>query len=83
MRNTDIQDRMDWLNGMIQESEATLAHKCNRRAEISKKPESAIKRKIIARYKTEIMQLTDEINNYKTELWGLQEMEVPNAQYVW
>ena len=40
---------------------------------------TAMKQRFIARIKTEIHQLTDEINNHKTELWGLQELNLPGV----
>lgn len=40
---------------------------------------TAAKQRFIARIKTEIHQLTQEVNNLKTELWGLQELNLPRA----
>ena len=53
----------------------------NRRREISNRPAAnkEAQRIFIARLKTEIHQLTEELNNYKTELWGLQELNLPEA----
>lgn len=63
------------------EKEADLARKINRCRELSAKetPNTAMKQRFIARIKTEIHQLTEEVNNLKTELWGLQELNLPGA----
>lgn len=73
--------RIAELTAQITEKEADLAHKVNRRLELSAKAtaNTAAKQRFIARIKTEIHQLTDEINNHKTELWGLQELNLPGA----
>lgn len=63
------------------EKEADLARKINRCRELSAKAtaNTAAKQRFIARIKTEIHQLTEEVNNLKTELWGLQELNLPGA----
>lgn len=83
MNAHDVPHRIAELSDLIAIKEEELAHKINRRIQISEKPNSSLKQKIITRYKTEIMQLTDELNNLKTELWGLQEMNLSDAPCVW
>ena len=83
MNAQQIPHRIAELTNLIGIKEEELAHKINRRIQISEKPNSTLKKKIITRYKTEIMQLTDELNNLKTELWGLQEMNLSDTPCVW
>lgn len=85
MTANEVETRIADLTKLIAIKQAELDHRCNRRVEISAKPNSPIKQKIIARYRTEIKQMTDELNNLKTELWGLQEVNLPAepAEYVW
>lgn len=79
MNANEVAPRIAELTALIEEKEADLAHKMNRCQELSAKetPNTAMKQRFIARIKTEIHQLTDEINNHKTELWGLQELNLP------
>ena len=67
--------------GYIAEKEWDLAYKVNRVREINARPTTnkQLKSRIVSRYKTEIKQLTDELNNLKIELWGLQELNLPEA----
>ena len=77
----EVAPRIAELTAQITEKEADLALKINRCRELSAKTTAniAAKQRFIARIKTEIHQLTDEINNHKTELWGLQELNLPGA----
>ena len=77
----EVKPRIEELQALIEEKEAELAHKVNRRREISNRPAAnkEAQRIFIARLKTEIHQLTEELNNYKTELWGLQELNLPGV----
>ena len=81
MNAFEVAPQIEKLTALIEEKEADLAHKVNRCRELSAKetPNTAMKQRFIARLKTEIHQLTDEINNHKTELWGLQELNLPGA----
>jgi predicted RNase H-like nuclease (RuvC/YqgF family) len=81
MNANEVATQIEKLNALIEEKEADLAHKVNRCRELSAKetPNTAMKQRFIARIKTEIHQLTDEINNHKTELWGLQELNLPGV----
>lgn len=79
MTAEEVKNRIADLIEEIAIKEAELAHRCNLRVEISAKPNSPIKQKIITRYRTEIKQMTDELNNLKTELWGLQEVNLPES----
>lgn len=85
MRNTDIEYRMQQLSDEIAIKEAELAHRANRNKEIAAWPtqNKSAQRQFLARLKTEIMQMTEELNAKKTELWGLQEMEISNTSSVW
>ena len=77
----EVKPRIEELQELIEVKEAELAHKVNRRREISNRPAAnkEAQRSFIARLKTEMHQLTKELNNYKTELWGLQELNLPEA----
>lgn len=77
----EVAPRIAELTAQITEKEADLAHKVNRRLELSAKAtaNTAAKQRFIARLKTEIHHDTDEINNLKTKLWGLQELNLPGA----
>ena len=79
MTTNEVAPRIEELKAEIEEKEADLARKVNRRREIGAKQTASIaaKQRFIARIKTEIHQLTEEINNLKTELWGLQELDLP------
>lgn len=81
MNAFEVAPQIEKLNALIEEKEADLAHNVNRCRELSAKetPNTAMKQRFIARIKTEIHQLTDEINNHKTELWGLQELNLPGV----
>ena len=81
MNANEVAPRIAELTALIEEKEADLAHKVNRRREIGAKQTAniAAKQQFCARLKTEIHQLTEEINNLKTELWGLQELNLPGA----
>lgn len=61
--------------------ESVLSHLINRRREIDAydAPNKAYKRKLLERYRSDIMFNTDVISNKKNELWGLQELELPRA----
>lgn len=85
MTAIDIPARIVELDAMIEEKEADLARKVNRRKEIGAKQTSniAAKQQFCARLKTEIHQLTEEINNLKTELWGLREIQISDTADVW
>lgn len=84
----EVAPRIAELTALIEEreavlakKEAVLARKINRCRELSAKAtaNTAAKQRFIARIKTEIHHDTDEINNLKTELWGLQELNLPGA----
>lgn len=77
MTTRDIPSRIEELKAEIEEKEAELARKVNRRREISAKKTANLvaKQKFCARLKTETVQITQELTNLKTELWGLQEMQ--------
>ena len=77
----EVKPRIEELQVLIGEKDAELTRKVNRRREISNRPAAnkEAQRIFIARLKTEIHQLTEELNNYKTELWGLQELNLPEA----
>ena len=79
MNYNEVQARIAELAALIEEKETDLAHKVNRCRELSARRTGAIekKRKFVSRIKVEIKDLTDEISNYKTELWGLQELNLP------
>ena len=81
MNANEVAPRIAELTALIEEKEADLAHKVNRRMELKAKAtaNTAAKQRFIARIKTEIHQLTEEVNNLKTELWGLQELNLPGA----
>lgn len=81
MNANEVALRIAELTTLIEEKEADLAHKVNRRMELKAKAtaNTAAKQRFIARIKTEIHQLTQEVNNLKTELWGLQELNLPRA----
>ena len=77
----EVAPRIAELPAQIAEKEADLARKVNRCRELSAKAtaNTAAKQRFIARIKTEIHQLTEEVNNLNTELWGLQELNLPGA----
>jgi hypothetical protein len=77
----EVKPRIEELQALIEVKEAELAQKANRRREISSRPTAnkEAQRSFIARLKTEMIQLTEELNNYKTELWGLQELNLPES----
>ncbi|MBQ8508081.1 MAG: hypothetical protein IJ466_11710 [Clostridia bacterium] len=84
----EVAPRIAELTALIEKKEAALAkkeavlvRKINRCRELSAKATAniAAKQRFIARIKTEIHHDTDEINNLKTELWGLQELNLPGA----
>lgn len=78
MNANEVAPRIAELTALIEEKENDLAYKANRMRSISSRPgNNQAKRSFIARYRTEIKQLTDEINNLRTELWGLQELDLP------
>lgn len=79
MNANEVAPRIAELTALIEEKEADLSHKVNRRREIGAKQTANIsaKQQFCARLKTEIHQLTEEINNLKTELWGMQELNLP------
>lgn len=81
MTTREIPPRIEELKALIEEKEAELSHKANRRKEIGAKQTAniAAKQRFCARLKTEIHQLTEEISNLKTELWGLQELNLPGV----
>lgn len=77
----EVKPRINELQALIADKEAELAHKVNRCREIGNRPtgNKEAQRSFISRLKTEVHQLTEELNNYKTELWGLQELNLPEA----
>ena len=77
----EVKPRIEELQALIEEKEAELARKVNRRREISNRPAAnkEAQRSFITRLKTEMILLTEELNNYKMELWGLQELNLPEA----
>lgn len=81
MTEFEVAPRIAELTAQIAEKEADLARKVNLRMELKAKAtaNTAAKQRFIARIKTEIHQLTEEVNNLKTELWGLQELNLPGA----
>lgn len=81
MNANEVAPRIAELTAQIAEKEADLARKVNRRRELGAKQTANIpaKQRFCSRLKLEIKQLTDEINNLKTELWGLQELNLPGA----
>lgn len=79
MNTPDIATQIEDLQKQIIEKQTEINRKCARRIEISRKPDSPAKRRIIARYKTEIMHLTYKINNLNANLWGLQEANMPES----
>ena len=81
MNASEVAPRIAELAALIEEKEADLARKVNRRRELAAKKTANIpaKQRFCARLKTEIHQLTEEINNHKTELWGLQELNLPGV----
>lgn len=85
MRKTYEQDRIEQLQSMIEVKEAELAHCANRHKEIAAWPTRNIiaQRRFLARLKTEMHQLANELNAMKTELWGLQELEASRLSPVW
>jgi len=81
MNANEVAPRIAELTALIDEKEADLARKVNRRRELAAKKTANIsaKQRFCSRLKTEIHQLTEKINTLKTELWGLQEMNLPGA----
>ena len=80
MNANEVALRIAELTTLIEEKDADLSHQVNRVRSLSARPgNNQAKRSFISRYKLEIKQLTDEINNLKTELWGLQELNLPGA----
>lgn len=81
MTTNEVSGRIAELTAEIEEKQVHLAHKVNRCGELSAKKTAniAAKQRFIARIKTEIHQLAEEVNNLKTELWGLQELNLPGA----
>lgn len=79
MTAQEIRDRMQFLQREIPRAEEALSHKINRRMELKTRPakNEAFRKKLLQRYRLEIIHDTDYINNLKTELWGLQEVNLP------
>lgn len=77
----ELQAEIEKKEAELVEKEADLARKINRYRELSAKATAniAAKQRFIARIKTEIHHDTEEINNLKTELWGLQELNLPGV----
>lgn len=85
MRKTAIEYRKEQLAGLIEIKEAELAHRVNRHKEIAAWPtqNKTAQRRFLARLKTEMHQMTGELNTLKTELWGLEEMNISGSASVW
>lgn len=78
MAKYEVAVRLKELEREIPEAEARLAHMINRRREIDAydAPNREYKRKLLAKYRLEIKGATERISNLKTELWGLQELDL-------
>lgn len=81
MNQKEIQARIAELTALLEVKEQELAQRTNRRIELEHKQTANIKarQKFVARIRLDIKALLDEINNLKTELWGLQEINLPGA----
>ncbi len=77
----EVAPQIEKLQAQIEQNEADLARKINRLAEISARTaaNAEAKKRIVTRYKLEIKELTDELNNQKAKLWGLQEINLPQV----
>lgn len=81
MTNKEVQERIAELKSLLEVKEQELALRTNRRKELEHKQTANIKAKkqFITRIKNDIKALLDEISSMKTELWGLQEINLPEA----
>lgn len=81
MTNKEVKARIAELTDLLEVKEAELAQRTNRRRELEHKQtaNTQAKTQFIARIKLDIKALIDEINGMKTELWGLQEINLPEA----
>lgn len=85
MRSTNIENRKAQLADLIEIKEAELSHRVNRHKEIAAWPtqNKAAQRRFLTRLKTEMVQMTEELNTLKTELWGLEEINLSGSANVW
>lgn len=78
MTNIEVQNRIDQINALLEVKQAELGQRSNRRKELEHRQTANTKAKqqFITRIKLDIKNNIEEINNLKTELWGLQELQL-------
>lgn len=81
MNVQEVNLRIDSVQAEIAEKEEELSRKANRHKELAARQtvNRAARKRFITRIKLEMKTLEDELAALKTELWGLQELNLPEA----